>query len=65
MISAGLSSSVALATDIAEENMRYSAGGPGFVGFLTIIRAGLANRGVSPDTMKKLLGGNIACRLAI
>ncbi len=65
MISAGLSSAVALATDIAEENMRCSAGGPGFVGFLTIIRAGLADRGVSPDTMKNLLGGNLACRLAI
>jgi phosphotriesterase-related protein len=65
MIFAGLSSSMALATDIAEENMRRSAGGPGFVGFLTIIRAGLADRGISPGVMKSLLGGNIAYRLAI
>jgi hypothetical protein len=45
--------------------MRSSMGGPGFVGFLTTIRAGLADRGVLPDTIKSLLGGNIAYRLAI
>jgi 5-phospho-D-xylono-1,4-lactonase len=65
VISAGFSSSIALATDMAEKNLwRHFANGPGLPGFATFIRSRLESIGAGPDTVAQLLGGNITRRLA-
>lgn len=62
----GMDSSIALATDLAESNLwNYINGGPGLVGFITIIRQRLAGLGLDEDMVNKMTGGNIANRLAI
>lgn len=62
MIQAGLGSSVALATDMASENMWQQLGPAAFI---TEIGGRLRNEGVDPITLQQLLGGNIVGRLAI
>lgn len=64
MLEHGFEESIALATDMAEPALWSLLGGPGLVGFPTII----ASRLTSLDQGKvsrKLLGGNIAGRLAL
>jgi len=62
MLAAGLGSNIALATDMASENM-WQQLGP--VAFLTEIGGRLRNEGVDQNTLQQLLGGNIVDRLAI
>ncbi len=65
MAGAGLAGSVALATDIAENELWQSMGaGSGLPGLLTVIRPRLLAMGLTADQVAALLGGNIARRLA-
>lgn len=65
MVSAGHASAVALATDLADAAQWESyGGGPGLAAFPTQIPARLAARGVSPENIALLTGGNIARLLA-
>lgn len=64
MVADGLEDSVALATDMAEVKLWSLPGhGPGLGGFLTIIGRRLKEIGLE-SSLGKLLGGNIAHRLA-
>ncbi len=66
MIAAGLASSVALASDAAFPEMWSRLGGtPGLPAFITQIRARLEGLGAAPETIRALMGGNIAARLAL
>jgi phosphotriesterase-related protein len=62
MVGAGLTASVALATDMAEAEMWRD---PGPVAFITTIVRRLDQEGLDPEQKQKLLGGNILERLAI
>ena len=62
MIAAGLASSIALATDMAESALWRH---PGPQAFLTTIGQRLAEEGIDSDSKRKLLGGNIIGRLAL
>jgi phosphotriesterase-related protein len=65
MIAAGLENSIALATDMAEIELWSLFGhGPGLGGFLTIIGPRLKDLELE-SSLDKLLGGNIASRLAM
>jgi predicted metal-dependent phosphotriesterase family hydrolase len=65
MVTAGLDSSLALATDMAESSLWRSLGGePGLVGLINSIRPGLVHLGIGPSAVERLTGGNIARRLA-
>ena len=66
MIDAGLAGSVALATDSALTSMWTHLGGaPGAAAFVTQIKARLDEMAVSAEDSYRLLGGNIAARLAL
>lgn len=65
MLEHGFEDSIALATDMAEAELWSQLGhGPGLAGYLTIIATRLERLG-SDVAAKKLLGGNIAGRLAL
>jgi phosphotriesterase-related protein len=65
MIDAGLAGSVSLATDSALTSMwTYLGGSPGAAAFLTQIKARLDETAVPTEDKNRLLGGNIAARLA-
>lgn len=65
MVSAGLSGSICLATDMAEKDM-YTAigGGPGLASLPGVIKSRLQTMEISENDIHKILGGNIARRLA-
>lgn len=65
MVSAGLGGSICLATDMAEAEM-YTAigGGPGLASLPGAIRTTLQSKGFPEEDIRKMLGGNIARRLA-
>jgi phosphotriesterase-related protein len=65
MVEAGLSNHIALATDMAEAEMyKNIGGGPGMASLPTEIRLKLAKIGVLDNSIRQMLGGNIARRLA-
>jgi len=65
MISHGFDQNIALATDMAEASMwKHMGGGPGLVGFSTGVRARLEEMRLGAASIRKLMGGNIANRLA-
>ena len=65
MVEEGLTDRVALATDMALTNMWQRLGGaPGPIAFLSQIKAQLKRIGFEPDSVRRLMGGNIAARLA-
>jgi phosphotriesterase-related protein len=65
MVSAGLGGSICLATDMAEAEM-YTAigGGPGLASLPGAIRTTLQSKGFPEEDIRRMLGGNIARRLA-
>jgi phosphotriesterase-related protein len=66
IIASGLSKQVALATDLALTNQwPYSGGFPGPTAFIAIVRDRLIDSGVSLEVTTRLMGENIADRLAI
>jgi 5-phospho-D-xylono-1,4-lactonase len=65
VVEAGLEDGVTLATDMADARLWQTlGGGPGLAGLLTHIRPRLQTLGLQPETIQKLLGRNIAQRLA-
>jgi phosphotriesterase-related protein len=65
MAGAGLSASLALATDMAGDSLYRSAGrGLGLSSLPLEIRARLQSLGLPDETIRRMLGGNIARRLA-
>lgn len=64
MVAAGFDDRVALATDMAEASMWKFGGGPGVASFVISIRAHLEQMGVQAESIRRLMGGNIARRLA-
>jgi predicted metal-dependent phosphotriesterase family hydrolase len=65
MISSGYSSSIALATDMAEPQLWSTLGeGPGLTGFIHIIQARLIQEDIPAGPIQSLMGGNIISRLA-
>ncbi len=65
MIANGFDGRLALATDMAEASTwKQLGGGPGMAGFLTRIWARLAQMGTKAESIRRLMGGNIAQRLA-
>jgi 5-phospho-D-xylono-1,4-lactonase len=61
----GFSSSIALATDLAESVLwNYPGGGPGLVGFISSIRQHLFDLGLDEQIINHLTGRNISNRLA-
>jgi 5-phospho-D-xylono-1,4-lactonase len=65
MATAGLDGSVALATDIADPSLWASAGeGPGLAALPGSIRARLRTVGLPPESIERMLGRNMAGRLA-
>lgn len=65
MVSAGLSKSVALATDMAEvELYAHPSSGPGLASLPGEIQNRLQREGLASDEISHLLGGNILRRLA-
>lgn len=66
MVEAGLSASVALATDLADASLwARIGGGPGIVSFITTIYQRLEKMTDNGSIVASLMGGNIARRLAI
>jgi predicted metal-dependent phosphotriesterase family hydrolase len=66
MVGGGLDRQVSLATDIAEAKMWSRMGnGPGLPGFITQIIPRLEALGFEPDTIRRLVGENITCCLAL
>jgi predicted metal-dependent phosphotriesterase family hydrolase len=66
LCSLNFSTSIALATDLAEAALwHHTGGGPGLVGFILIILQRLIDLGLDKTTVKNLTGGNISSRLAI
>ena len=62
---AGLAGAVALATDMADPALWAElGGGPGLAGIFTLIRSRLERLGLPDETIRALLGGNIAGRIA-
>ena len=65
MATAGLEKHVALATDMADAaQWRAFGGAPGLSALLSIVRPRLFTLGLEPGAVARLLGGNIAARLA-
>lgn len=65
MVAAGLSGSVALACDMADSSQWAAyGGGPGLAAFPTQIPARLAARGIPPESIARMTGGNILRVLA-
>lgn len=65
MVAAGLENCISLATDMAEAEMYQTIGkGPGLVSLPGEIRLRLAGLGILENAIRKMLGGNIAGRLA-
>jgi 5-phospho-D-xylono-1,4-lactonase len=64
MVAAGLESCVALATDMADPGLWAFGGGPGLAGLPTHIRGRLEALGLPQPAIRKLLGRNVAGRLA-
>ena len=65
MISNGYSSSIALATDMAEPQLWSTLGeGPGLTGFIHVIQARLIQEDIPAGSIQSLMGGNILSRLA-
>jgi predicted metal-dependent phosphotriesterase family hydrolase len=65
MVKDGLAGSIALATDMADASLyRSNGGGPGLAGLPLEIRHELQHRGIQEDAQAKMLGGNVARRLA-
>lgn len=65
MVAAGLAGSVALATDMADSSQWAAyGGGPGLAAFPTQIPASLAERGIPPECIARMTGGNILRVLA-
>ena len=65
MISSGYSSSIALATDMAEAHLWSTLGeGPGLIGFIHVIQARLIQEDIPAGSIQSLMGGNILSRLA-
>jgi predicted metal-dependent phosphotriesterase family hydrolase len=66
MVNAGLSKSIAIATDLADSTMWNSMGeGPGLVGFIKIIKNRMDSEFNDPIIVDQLIGGNISNRLAV
>lgn len=65
MVQNDLSGSIALATDMAEPELyHHIGGGPGIASLPIEIKNTLHTRGISDSDITKLIGGNIARRLA-
>jgi len=65
MAEAGLSNQLALATDMAEAEMYATIGnGPGLASLPTEIKLKLIKIGIQENSIRQMLGGNIARRLA-
>ncbi len=65
MVEAGLSDHLALATDMAEAAMYSTIGeGPGLASLPTEIKRRLRELGIPANSIRQMLGGNIARRLA-
>ena len=65
MIKSGLSGSICLATDMAESEMYTSiGGGPGLASLPGAMKNNLESIGIANADIRKVLGGNIARRLA-
>jgi phosphotriesterase-related protein len=65
MVADGLERQIAIATDMAEASMwSRLGGGPGLVGLITKIIPRLQNIGFEQSTIERLVGQNIANRLA-
>jgi phosphotriesterase-related protein len=65
MTAAGLAGQVALAMDMADPSLWAElGGGPGLAGIFTIIKSRLEQVGLPDETIRALLGGNIAMRIA-
>jgi phosphotriesterase-related protein len=65
MVNAGLSNRIALATDMAEAALyHHIGGGPGLSGLPGKIQEKLIAKGIPETDRKRMLGGNIARRLA-
>jgi 5-phospho-D-xylono-1,4-lactonase len=66
MVAAGLGSQVALATDMALTSMwTRLGGGPGPAAFLQEVKTDLEALEMEAEVVQKLMGGNIAARLAL
>jgi len=66
MVNAGLSESIAVATDLADSTLWNSMGdGPGLTGFIEIIKSRMDTEFSDPIIVDQLMGGNISNRLAI
>ncbi len=64
MLQAGLSGSLALATDLADSAMWQVRGGPGLAALPGVIQLRLRGMGLEARVIQALLGGNILRRLA-
>jgi predicted metal-dependent phosphotriesterase family hydrolase len=65
MVSNGFDHSIAAATDMAEASMwKHIGGGPGLIGFVTEIRSRLQEVCGDIGSTRRIMGGNIANRLA-
>jgi hypothetical protein len=64
MVAAGFDDRVALATDMAEASMWKFGGGPGLVSYITGIQVRLEQMGMQAESIRRLMGRNIARRLA-
>jgi phosphotriesterase-related protein len=64
MAAAGLDGSIALATDMADPTLWAYGGGPGPVAFPGSIRARLCTLDLTAASVERMMGSNIATRLA-
>jgi predicted metal-dependent phosphotriesterase family hydrolase len=64
MVAAGLDGSVALATDMADPALWAYGGGPGLTSLPTRVRVRLRELDLPNTAIQRMLGTNIACRLA-
>jgi 5-phospho-D-xylono-1,4-lactonase len=66
MVASGMDHAMALATDMADSNQwRQYGGQPGLAAFPNQIRRRLAERGLTPDLIAKMTGGNILRFMAV
>ena len=65
VVSAGFEDQIVVATDLADSTQWSRLGyGPGLVGLINLLIPRMAEIGFQPNTIKKLVGWNIASRLA-